>query len=112
MANTRKGYIVEAYMPDKDGIERWLPLRNFGERQGDAMDFCRIDCPIFSPDLMRGLANSYRPEHRYARIANLEQSVRARLYRFGNKGESEDEARRREAENLKELYLSNGLETV
>jgi len=110
--NTRHGYVVEAYMLDKDGTERWLPLRNFGERQGDALDFCRTDCPKYSLDLIRGMVNTYRPDVTYARIANLSPSVRPHLVRQGSVRETPEEMRERDAENLRALYRANGLETT
>lgn len=45
ISNEPWGYVVEVYWPDWDGIERWLPLRNFGDRQGDALSYRDIDCP-------------------------------------------------------------------
>lgn len=67
ISNEPWGYVVEAYYPDKDGTERWLPLRNFGDRQGDAIDFRDIDCPELTDVLIRGLINRYNPQVRYVR---------------------------------------------
>lgn len=68
ISNEPWGYVVEAYFPDKDGIERWLPLRNFGDRQGDALDFRDIDCPVLSDENIRVLINRYDWKVRYVRM--------------------------------------------
>ena len=39
------GYEVCVVKTDDDGCLRTHPLRNFGERQGDAMLFKQHDCP-------------------------------------------------------------------
>lgn len=47
VSNTPDGYIVEAnVVTDFNSlIGSWRPLRNFGDRQGDAIAFRDIDCP-------------------------------------------------------------------
>ena len=67
VSNEPWGYVVEAYFPDSDGCERWQPLRNFGDRQGDAIDFCNIDCPDLSDANIRALINRYDWKTAYAR---------------------------------------------
>ena len=61
------GYVVEAYFPDTDGCERWQPLRNFGDRQGDAIDFRDIDCPELSDANIKALISRYDWKTCYAR---------------------------------------------
>ena len=66
--NTDHGYVVEAYWPDKDGNRHWEPLRNFGDRQGDARDFMNVDCPELSDANIKALINRYDPSVRYIRV--------------------------------------------
>ena len=57
VANTPEGFVVYAY---DDGY--WMPLRNFGERQGDARDFAFVDCPELSTLAIRALEKRYDSE--------------------------------------------------
>ena len=66
--NTSWGYVVEAYWPDKDGLERWQPLRNFGDRKGDAIDFRDIDCPDLSDANIKFLIAKYDANRKYVRL--------------------------------------------
>lgn len=68
ISNESWGYVVEAYFPDKDGMERWQPLRNFGDRQGDAMSFRDYDCPELSDAQIRMLIVRYDWQTCYVRI--------------------------------------------
>ncbi|MBQ9711499.1 MAG: hypothetical protein IJV54_04365 [Bacteroidales bacterium] len=71
VSSTEDGYIVEAYMPDRDGLPRWTPLRNFGEHQGDAKDFCEMDCPRYPEAMIRGLAKTFDPDRKYWRTGSM-----------------------------------------
>ena len=62
------GYIVEVYILDNDGVMRWHPLRNFGERQGDARAFKEYDCPNLEDWEIRSLIKNYKPEVKYQRL--------------------------------------------
>lgn len=75
ISNNPEGYVVEAFWPDADGMERWMPLRNFGDRQGDAIDYRDIDCPELSDTMIRALIKAYDKDRRYAR------SGKGRYYR-------------------------------
>lgn len=66
--NTPDGYVVSAYLDDGRGYGRWTPLRNFGDRQGDAMEFCHIDCPKLDEREIRLLAKTYNQERIFMRI--------------------------------------------
>ena len=46
--NTPDGYIVGVYLRDGNGNGHWYRLRNFGDRQGDAIEFRDYDLPTFS----------------------------------------------------------------
>ena len=46
--NTPDGYIVGVYLMDGNGYGHWYRLRNFGDRQGDAIAFREYDLPTFS----------------------------------------------------------------
>ena len=68
--NTPNGYVVEAYVIEDVNSLRgyWHPLRNFGERQGDAIAFRDYDCPKLSDAELRLLIKAYSPEKKYERI--------------------------------------------
>ena len=46
--HTPDGYIVGVYLRDGNGYGQWHRLRNFGDRQGDAIAFREYDLPTFS----------------------------------------------------------------
>lgn len=62
-------YIVEAYIiEDPNSLcGHWHSLRNFGERQGDAICFKEYDCPKLDDMHLRLLIKNYNPERRYIR---------------------------------------------
>ena len=68
ISNTDKGYVVEAFWPDKDGNRHWEPLRNFGDRQGDAIEYRDIDCPELDDKTIRIIIERYDPDVRYMRV--------------------------------------------
>lgn len=64
--NTDHGYVVSAYDPvRRDG---WKPLRNFGDRQGDARGFMLYDAPFLPYEKTMLLAKNYNPKVKYIRI--------------------------------------------
>lgn len=60
--NNPEGYVVSCYHD-----LQWHPLRNFGERQGDAFAFRDWDCPNLSDAHIRMLEKAYSKERRYIR---------------------------------------------
>ena len=66
--NTQDGYIVEAYISDGTGYGQWYPLRNFGNRQGDARDFMLYDCPKLTDLELKCLIRNFDIKTKYARI--------------------------------------------
>lgn len=68
ICNEPHGYVVEVHILDNDGICRWHPLRNFGERQGDARFFKEYDCPKLSDTIINALIRAYNPRDRYIRV--------------------------------------------
>lgn len=68
IANEPWGYVVEAHWQDEDGVYRWHPLRNFGDRQGDALDFCHHDCPSYEPAVIKTLIGRYDWKVKYVRL--------------------------------------------
>ena len=70
ICNEPHGYVVEVHYPDNDGISRWHPLRNFGERQGDARLFKEVDCPKLEDWQIRALIKGYNHEVKYERISD------------------------------------------
>lgn len=61
------GYEVCVVKTDDDGCLRTHPLRNFGERQGDAMLFKQHDCPRLRWEQINALIKRYDPARKYNR---------------------------------------------
>lgn len=70
ISNTPQGYVVEAYVIDDPNSLRghWHPLRNFGDRQGDAIAFRDFDAPQLPDAHIRALIKAYNPETKYIRV--------------------------------------------
>lgn len=68
VTNKPEGYVVEALMLDKDGCARWTPLRNFGERQGDAIECAYWDYPELSDSRLKAMANLYDKDVCYEKV--------------------------------------------
>jgi len=67
--NTPNGYVVEAFTPSMDSPGGyWHPLRNFGDRQGDAIAFRDFDAPLLPDAHIRALIKAYNPETKYIRV--------------------------------------------
>lgn len=66
--NYNEGYEVCVFMPDERGLQRWQPLRNFGERQGDAKCFKYFDCPDLTELQLRMLVKRFDRSVKYERI--------------------------------------------
>ena len=60
--NNPEGYVVSCYHD-----AHWHPLRNFGQRQGDAKAFKEWDCPHLSDTQIHMLEKAYSKEKRYIR---------------------------------------------
>ena len=61
--NTPGGYVVSCYYD-----QHWHPLRNFGDRQGDARFFKEHDCPKLEDGMIRVLIKHYNPSVKYIRL--------------------------------------------
>lgn len=61
--NTDRGYVVSCYHD-----LAWHPLRNFGDRQGDARFFKEHDCPGLEDNMIRALEKHYDPDVKYIRL--------------------------------------------
>jgi hypothetical protein len=68
ISNDPHGYVVEVNILDSDGVCRWHPLRNFGDRQGDARAFKEFDCPELNDNVLRALIKRYDPDVKYMRV--------------------------------------------
>lgn len=66
--NWNDGYEVCVLMEDERGLRRWLPLRNFGDRQGDARIFKEVDCPALTDTQLRMLTKRFDRSVKYERI--------------------------------------------
>ncbi|MBR5395775.1 MAG: hypothetical protein IK144_11965 [Bacteroidaceae bacterium] len=66
--NYNNGYEVAVLMEDARGLRRWLPLRNFGDRQGDAKCFKYYDCPKLTDAQLRMLIKRFDRNVKYERI--------------------------------------------
>ena len=67
--NWNDGYEVTVLMVGEHGYLRHFPLRNFGERQGDARIFKEVDCPKLTDAQIRMLIKNYDPKVKYKRIS-------------------------------------------
>ena len=69
--NTPDGYVVKAYiyLSNEDGL-RWMPLRNFGDRQGDAIEFRDYDCPKLNDWQLKCLIKQYDKNTKYIRLSS------------------------------------------
>ena len=63
--NLPEGYVVSCYHD-----WQWHSLRNFGDRQGDAICFRDYDCPKLDDTHIRMLEKAYSKEKRYIRHSN------------------------------------------
>ena len=68
--NTPCGYIVSAYVMDDNGYGQWHRLRNFGDRQGDAIESRSWDCPNLSDTQLRMLIKNFDINVKYKRISS------------------------------------------
>lgn len=66
--NWNEGYEVCVLTEDERGLRRWMPLRNFGEHQGDARIFKEADCPDLTDTQIRLLIKSFDRKKKYKRI--------------------------------------------
>lgn len=67
--NTPHGYVVEGYFTlPPETWDSWHPLRNFGDRQSDALEFKNIDCPELDIRHAISLARMYKSEIKYIRV--------------------------------------------
>ena len=62
--NWNDGYVME----DERGLRCWQPLRNFGDRQGDARIFKEVDCPALTDTQLRMLTKHFDRSVKYERI--------------------------------------------
>lgn len=63
VSNTPEGYVVQVLI-----VGTWTSLRNFGERQSDAKEFCYKDCPKLSDLHIKLLAKNYDKNVKYIRV--------------------------------------------
>lgn len=66
--NWNDGYEVCVLMEDERRLRRWLPMRNFGDRQGDACIFKEVDCPDLTDTQLRMLTKRFDRSVKYERI--------------------------------------------
>lgn len=68
--NNPEGYVVSCYHD-----AHWHPLRNFGDRQGDAFAFRDWDCPHLSDTHIRMLERAYSKDKRYIRHSSTKFTI-------------------------------------
>ena len=66
--NTPDGYIVGVYLRDGAGFGSWYRLRNFGDRQGDAIEFREWDLSEFTDAQIRLFIKTFKIENKYKRL--------------------------------------------
>lgn len=69
VSNTPFGYVVEAYRLIGIAYYVWAPLRNFGDRLGDAREFAEIDAPKLTDLQLKELIKRYDRTTLYKRLA-------------------------------------------
>lgn len=67
--NTPDGYIVGVYLRDGNGYGQWHRLRNFGDRQGDAIEFREYDLPGFTDQQINLFIKTFDVDQKYIRKA-------------------------------------------
>ena len=67
--NTPDGYIVGVYLRDGNGYGQWHRLRNFGDYQGDAIEFREYDLPTFSDQQINLFIKTFNISQKYTRKA-------------------------------------------
>ena len=70
--NYNRGYEVGVVMWNEHGRFGTYPLRNFGDRQGDAKMFQMVDCPKLNEIQIRSLIKRYDPNVKYHRITGTQ----------------------------------------
>lgn len=65
--NTPDGYIVGVYLRDGNGYGQWHRLRNFGDRQGDAIEFREYDLPGFTDQQINLFIKTFNISQKYMR---------------------------------------------
>lgn len=65
--NTPDGYIVGVYLRDGNGYGQWHRLRNFGDRQGDAIEFREYDLPGFTDQQINLFIKTFDVGQKYMR---------------------------------------------
>ncbi len=65
--NTPDGYIVGVFLRDGNGYGQWHRLRNFGDRQGDAIAFRKFDLPTFSDQQIKLFIKTFDVGKKYMR---------------------------------------------
>lgn len=66
--NTPDGYIVGVFLRDGNGYGQWHRLRNFGDRQGDAIAFREYDLPALSDQQIKLFIKTFDVNTKYKRI--------------------------------------------
>ena len=67
--NTPHGYVVSVYYDlTGSGSYHWEKLRNFGDRQGDAIEFREYDLPGLSDANIRQLIRQFDINTKYIRL--------------------------------------------
>ncbi|EFM01823.1 hypothetical protein HMPREF0658_1311 [Hoylesella marshii DSM 16973 = JCM 13450] len=71
--NTSDGYVVSAFVCEPPSTYRtWKPLRNFGDRQSDAIIFKNEDCPKLNEISLKVLIRDYCKDVKYIRVGSRE----------------------------------------
>lgn len=65
--NTPDGYIVGVYLRDGNGYGQWHRLRNFGDRQGDAIEFRDYDLSGFTDQQINLFVKTFDVGKKYMR---------------------------------------------
>ena len=81
--NTPDGYIVGVFLRDGNGYGQWHRLRNFGDRQGDAIAFREWDLPTFTDAQIRLFIQTFKIENKYKRL-DKNKYAKVQIFQPGN----------------------------
>ena len=73
--NTAHGYIAGVYIYDGAGNGQWMRLRNFGSREGHAIEYCDYDIPKLSDAMIIATAKRFNIERKYKRKGFLQYEL-------------------------------------
>jgi hypothetical protein len=63
--NTKNGYVISVYTTYDVGYNKWYPIINFGDRQGDARFFMLYELDKYNESFIRRRIKDFNPKDKY-----------------------------------------------